>query len=176
MSISSEAWAIVLATFIGPIAAVAITLWRDAARSKYGQRLYVFRALMATRRVAISQEHVTALNLVEVDFYGEPKVESAWKTYKDHLGTGPENAEWHEKRDRLLAHLLYEMASRLGFKIPALDIFRGGYAPDGWAFRDQRQTGALEFVNELREGKRVLPVWVAGPSAAEQPTPPEPRP
>lgn len=49
-------------------------------------------ALMATRRVGISPEHVSALNLVEVDFYQCAKVQEHWKTYKDHLfSSGPED-------------------------------------------------------------------------------------
>lgn len=158
MSISVEAWAIVVATFLGPILAVAITIWRSEVTAKYNQRLYVFRTLMATRKMAISNEHVMALNLVEVDFYGKPKVEAAWRGYKDLLNSSPVNDAWHEKRDRLLAELLFQIAEVLGFRIPAMEIFRGGYAPDGWRYRDDRYTGAMEFVNELREGKRFLPI------------------
>jgi hypothetical protein len=66
---SGEAWAIVAATGLGPIFAVALTLWRGGAYVKYQRRLHVFRTLMATRRIPISPDHVNALNLIEVDFY-----------------------------------------------------------------------------------------------------------
>jgi len=46
--INPEAWAIVLATIVGPIAAVSITVWRDNRRQKRERKLNIFRTLMAT--------------------------------------------------------------------------------------------------------------------------------
>jgi hypothetical protein len=160
MTISSDTWAIVAATGLGPIFAVALTLWREKVRTKYNQRLHVFRTLMATRRIGISPEHVNAINLVEVDFYKCAKVEAEWKKYKAHLnptGRAEDNA-WREEKEKLLAQLLFEIAAVLHFKIPTLEIFKGGYAPGGWAYRDARALGALEFVYELSEGKKGVPM------------------
>src|ERR1700722_9627764 len=132
MGISADTWAIVLATGLSPIFAVGVSLWREQGRTKYDRRLHVFRSLMATRKIAISDEHVSALNLVEVEFYKSKKVEIAWTEYKTHLNTGPEDAPWQEKKENLLAKLLFEIGHVLGFEIPAIDIFKGGYAPKGW--------------------------------------------
>jgi hypothetical protein len=82
---TSETGAIVAATFLGPIFAVLITIWRESASRKYSRRLHVFRTLMSTRKIGISPDHVNALNLVEVDFYKCKKVEAAWKSYQEHL-------------------------------------------------------------------------------------------
>jgi hypothetical protein len=57
-----DTWAVVLATFLGPIAALLITFVRDSRTQKYNRRLHVFRTLMATRKIAISPDHVNALN------------------------------------------------------------------------------------------------------------------
>ena len=162
MTISADTWAIVAATGLGPAAAVAITLWREEVRAKYSRRLHVFRTLMATRRMAISADHVNAINLVEVDFYHCRMVEAAWKIYKDHLNdsTRPEDDAWLDKKEQLLAKLLYEIAAVLKFNIPAIEIFRGGYSPRGWAHRDIRFMGALEYVYQLAQGNAVLPMAV----------------
>ena len=165
MPISQETWAIVAATGLGPIIAVAITIgvtiWREGVTSKYNRRLYVFRTLMATRRLAISADHVNALNMVEVDFYKCPNVEKEWKGYKDHLNKPPpEDDKWREDKEKLLANLLFEIAAVLHFNIPAMEIFKGGYAPGGWAHRDQRSTGALEYIHELSAGTKQLPIWL----------------
>jgi len=72
MAISQETWAIVAATFLGPIFAVSVSIWREAITAKYTRRLHVFRTLMSTRRVGISLDHVNAINLVEVDFLQLP--------------------------------------------------------------------------------------------------------
>lgn len=164
MGISSETWAIVAATGLGPILAVALTLWRENVNSIYTRRLYVFRVLMATRRINISNDHVNALNLVEVDFYKCEDVTKAWGEYKEHLNdrSRPEDDIWREKREKLLAKLLFEMGAVLKFDIPALDIFKGGYAPEGWAHRDAQQFGAYQFVNDLAKGKSCVPIWVLG--------------
>lgn len=135
---------------------------------------------MATRRVGISPEHVNALNLVEVDFYGCVKVQDQWKTYKEHLfSTGPEDVAWHEKKERLLANLLFEMAAALRFNIPAMEIFKGGYAPKGWEHRDNRQFEAMEYIYALSQGTKVVPIWLSGvtppPSPETPPTPADKR-
>src|SRR3712207_368139 len=137
---SSEAWAIFGATPLGPVFAVIITIWRQNADAAYGRRLHVFRTLIATRRMGTSPEHVNALNLVEVDFYRRQKVETAWKFYKDYLfdNSRPEDDAWREKKEKLLANMLYQTAILLGFRLPALEIFKGGYAPSGWIHRDMR--------------------------------------
>ncbi|MFM0695631.1 hypothetical protein PQQ64_25565 [Paraburkholderia graminis] len=170
-----DTWAIVAATFLGPIFAVAITLWRDSASKKYTRRLHVFRTLMATRKIGISPDHVNALNLVEVDFYKCTKVEIAWKSYLEHLNLSgrPEDDAWRETKEKRLAELLFHMGVVLKIEIPPLDIFKGGYAPMGWAYKDARSNEVLEFVHELSEGTKVVPIWLRGVtpqgSAAEQP-------
>jgi hypothetical protein len=128
---------------------------------------------MATRRMAISNEHVNAINLVEVEFYKCKSVEAAWVNYKNHLNdtNRPEDEAWREKKENLLAKLLAEIASVLGFKIPAIDIFKGGYAPGGWAARDALGLGALEFIRDLSMTKKTLPIWVAGPPVPPQDAP-----
>ena len=162
---SSETLAIVAATFLGPVAAVLITLWREAVREKRNRRLYVFRTLMATRKIPISNEHVNAINLVEVDFYGCKNVEAAWKDYSKHLNdqTKTENEAWREEKEKLLSKLLSEIADVMGFRVPAIDIFRGGYAPKGWQHRDNRLMTGLEYINDLYEGTRGVKVIIVPP-------------
>jgi hypothetical protein len=129
---------------------------------------------MATRLIGISQEHVNALNLVEVDFYKCRKVQQEWRAYKDHLfTTDKEDEVWQEKKERLLANLLYQMARTLHFDIPALDIFKGGYAPKGWLHRDVRATGALEYIYKLSQGTKVVPIYVVGSSQPQPPAEPK---
>ncbi len=126
--------------------------------------------------MAISNEHVNAINLVEVDFYGCPQVQGAWKTYRAHLydetqGDIPGQA-WNDKRDNLLARLLYEIGKVLKYNIQAIEIFQGGYAPKGWAYRDAQNTGAVAFLNDLGNASKALPVMVFEPSKPQPQAPP----
>lgn len=172
-------WAVVVATFVGPITAVGITLWytnrqdraretRTNAKAKadelYARRLQIFRTLMATRRVGINPDHVSALNLIEVDFYKCEKVESAWKAYKAHLflkNIPAGDPEWEKEKEKLLARLLFQIGIVLDFNIPELDIYEGGYSPEGWAWRDSLQSEVLGFFRELRRGEKLFPIWAA---------------
>jgi hypothetical protein len=169
---SPDTWAIVGATFLGPIFAVGITLWREAKSQKYNRLLYVFRTLMATRKIGISNEHVNALNLIEVDFHNCEDVVKAWKSYLEHLNAVnvPEDGPWQETKEKRLPELLSKMGAVLGFDIPGLDLFRGGYSPIGWVHKDARTNGVLEFFNGLSDGTKVLPIWLAG--VAQQNPPP----
>ena|SRR5215207_3497083 len=79
-------WAILVATFVGPIAAVIITRWIDAAREKTQRRLVIFRTLMATRAVGLNPERVAALNMIQIDFANTPPVVNAWHDLLAHYG------------------------------------------------------------------------------------------
>ena len=185
MAITADTWAVVAATALGPILSVALTLgftyWREAKAKKektgdaiYNRRLHDFRILMATRKVGISPEHVNALNLIEVDYYGENKVIEKWKEYTRYLtGKAEENEEWHKERNKILSRLLFEMAKVIGFDIPAIDIFEGGYAPGGWQHRDQRYTGMLEYFHHLSEGTKIVPIWLRGVTPQPPQEPPQ---
>ncbi|WP_233863725.1 DUF6680 family protein [Paraburkholderia adhaesiva] len=163
-----DTWAVVLATFFGPITALLMTRWRDGIAAKYNRRMFVFRALMATRKLGISPDHVNALNLIEVDFYKCEEVEKAWKTYLDHLNTRfPQDDEpaaqvWGKTKERRLAQLLFQISKVLKFDMSELDLFEGGYAPEGWAHRDSLSNDVLEYFRAMSRGKKEFPLWING--------------
>ena len=129
---------------------------------------------MATRKIGISNEHVNALNLIEVDFYKCKEVEAAWKSYLDHLNTHvpldneAQAAAWGETKERRLAELLFQMGKVLKFDISALDMFKGGYAPQGWAHKEQRQSDLLDFFHDMSVGTKNFPLWIKGMTPPEQ--------
>ena len=123
---------------------------------------------MSTRRLGISPEHVNALNLVEVDFYGEPAVQEAWKAYLAHLNSSIDPAKnylWGENKEKLLASLLSAIASVLRLDVPAIEIFRGGYAPVGWEQREQLGQTALNYIKDLHDGTRGIKVLLVPPKS-----------
>ena len=87
----------------------------------------VFETLMATRGAKLSLEHVRALNMIEVTYYGrserlrskgEAEVLSAWREYLDFLSDV--NDRWGEagfaRREELFLNLLEKMAAELGYQ------------------------------------------------------------
>ena len=176
--ISTETWAIVLATFAGPVIAILVSMWLTSRNERRGQlrnrRFSIFRTLLATRGQAITQDHVAALNLVEIDYYGVAKVIGAWRTYMDHLGSAPpgramtdsEHMMFEDRRTDLLAKLLHLVADELGFRMSDLDLKRGGYAPSGWLERDRMDTDMKLAATALFLGKTPLHVAPMTPTPA----------
>ena len=160
MSIDAGTISVVIATFVGPIAAVVVSFIREGSKDRKDRRLHVFRSLMATRRYVISVEHVTALNLIEVEFHKCKSVLEAWRAYLRFLEvpTTVEDDPWLEKRDRHLAELLFEMGKVVGIKYDSLSIYRGGYIPKGWAYTQQAEYEKTELIKKLAAGTHDLRV------------------
>jgi hypothetical protein len=176
-----DTWAVVLATIAGPVAAVFITRWNDHRREARNRLLHLYRVLMATRRTNISEEHVAAINLIEVEFHGVKPVIEAWSSYLTHLNTpNPTGATeeqhqaWNEKRAELLAILLVKVAAHLGITKGEIEILHGGYAPQGWALREQRLTAIQDYTIRLSQGQAVVPISNVSLQQQNNPYPPPP--
>ena len=78
----------ILAILLSPFIAVFVQRLIDIKREKRGQKLWIFRTLMATRGNKISLEHVQALNSIELFFDKsgkEKNIIEKWNEYLDHL-------------------------------------------------------------------------------------------
>ncbi|WP_158921126.1 DUF6680 family protein [Acidisphaera sp. S103] len=160
---------LILATFCGPIAAVQSQKWIERAREQRARRLSIFETLMATRAIrAGSNEHVQALNLIEVFFNGksakEKAVRDAWLIYLDffnqHVPVGEDNARAHnEKGVDFLVTLLEAIAKTLGYDFNKVQLKRGGYYPRGHA--EEKSAHAAIRDNLVRVLTGVQPVNMA---------------
>ena len=154
-----------VAVILGPILAVVVARYMESRRVQREQRMYIFRTLMRTRggTSKASVDHVTALNLVEIEFRNDKAVHDAWKEHFNILCRLGRN-EYVDplSLDKSLAKLLHRMSLTLGYKIEGLEIFEGGYTPKYW---DKSQSDAewqsiRQYVIALSQGKEVLPVKV----------------
>ena len=183
MTWSASEIATIVALFLGPALAVFIARWMEYRRAKYERRMDIFRTLMRTRRTRLLPDHVSALNLVEIEFRKNRNVIAAWRTYSENLGTEQPrradesvlenfsdeerrmreeryNTRLMKEREKLLATLLHAIALSLNYKVEALEIFEGGYSPQGWADVEMQQEAIRRYMVDLYLGNRALPVVV----------------
>ena len=160
---SNDTWAIVVATFLGPIFAVWISLWREARNERRSRRFYIFRTLMSTRKIAMSREQVDALNLVETEFHGVPAVLPAYADYVGHLYTDNNSPNWDEKRQDHLARLLHHMSVAMGMPLDEAKLRSGGYSPRGWTLRNDIE----QYLHDVAMNRNSIPMRIVG-------TPPQP--
>ena len=155
---------VVIATFAGPVCAVFVTRHVDNLRRINERRLNVFRSLMATRRAALSADKVTALNMVEIEFYGIPSVQDAHREVMTHINIPPPQPPgWADRHRSLMTRLLSEMARELGYKLPQLDVLEGGYYPQGLADIETELQAVRRALIEVLSGRRPLGVSPAAP-------------
>jgi hypothetical protein len=118
---------------------------------------------MATRRTFLSPEHIAALNQIELDFQNAPGVMNAYRNYMRHLATPFEpkdNDRVARERQSMRTKILSEMAKTLGIRVEQLDIFEGGYIPQGYIDTEREQAAIRRLLSEIADGKRRLPIEV----------------
>lgn len=136
--------AVIVVTLLGPVLAVQAQKAVERARERYGRKSWVFHSLMATRSARVSADHVQALNMIDLIFYGrrilgihrrsktETAVLDAWHEYLDHLNTKYEKenlALWITKGDELFVNLLYSLAVDVGYRFDRVQLKKGAYSP-----------------------------------------------
>jgi len=134
------------------------------------RRMNIFRTLMTTRATPLAQEHVQALNMIDVEFYNNDKIKELWKLMLDNFLNYPKiindpdysaklNSSSEKSKD-LLMDLLYEMGESLGYHFDKVHLKREAYFPlgHGELYAD------LEIIRktfvEICSGKRPISVKI----------------
>lgn len=140
--------ATIFATLFSPLIAVRVQKLIEKYSEKRSVKVNIFTELMATRAAParLSNEHVRALNMIDLAFYGdikngkhkrtksEKKVLDAWKEYFTHLCTPcPDNesgnAIWNQTSDSLFVTLLSVMAEDIGYEFDRVHLQNAIYIP-----------------------------------------------
>lgn len=127
----------IIAVLLAPLVAVQVQKCLEVFREVRSRKLWIFKTLMATRAATVSQEHVQALNMIDLEFREKrfKNVTIAWKTYLDHLSSYPKEDEnrqslWKERRVDLLTALLLQMGRSLDYEFDEVHIKKGIYSPE----------------------------------------------
>lgn len=169
--------AIVFATLVGPIAAVQAQKWLERRRQEEDRKIDLFVRLMATRAARVSPEHVRALNMIDIVFYGKPSkrgpptrsakdadVLSAWQEYYTHLNAVPRPAPgaaevaWRSRSEELFLNLIEKLALATNFKFDRDQLRSRHYSPEAAGTVDQAQNEVLLGASAVLSGRRSLRV------------------
>jgi FtsZ-binding cell division protein ZapB len=127
---------------------------------------------MATRGAVLSPAHVEALNMIDLEFAGGGKkneqVRRRWREYLDQLASLSQDPEqqkeqlprWAERNRDLLADLLHDMGSAVGYEFDRVQILRGIYTPLGHANFEFETQAIRRLLLEVLIGNRPLPLDV----------------
>ncbi len=155
----------IIVVLLSPLIAVQAEKFIERTRSRKNRKVEIFKTLMATRGSRLSIEHVTALNQIDLEFYGNKKYKKvlyAWKEYFDQLCVkfNPEKEEefkaWNDKAEELLANLLYEMGLPLGFSFDKVTIKRNAYSPTGHTKADNENQQIRQLLIKILNGENSI--------------------
>jgi hypothetical protein len=164
-------WLLVASTVLGPILAVQAQKWIEVFRERRGRKLWVFQQLMATRAARVSPEHVQALNMIDLVYYGrgnrrrksEQKVLDAWKEYHNHLNIKADDASlrvWVVNGDELFTNLLAAIAQDVNYTFDRVQLKTSGYSPIAHGELEAEQTAIRKLAVKLLSGERALKMEV----------------
>lgn len=170
----------VAATIYGPTRVYNLQQASEKDREARRRQYALLHSLMRTRVQVLHQDHVAAINLIQLEYYGHENVQSAFRRYLEHLETiapndpGQRDRWLDDRQDRFYA-LIKEMADVLGLKFDKADLKRFAYSPQGWSNEEGVLKAARALVVEVLEGKRPIPVQQFHPSAINSkfPAPPD---
>ncbi|WP_312268369.1 DUF6680 family protein [Pseudescherichia sp.] len=165
------------AVIIGPILSVQIQKTLEQFRDKKQNRLHIFRTLMSTRSQRLHRDHVQALNMIDIEFYGrkipliktkyqtnkEQAVTHAWKSYNDHLNKGKEYPDiniWVSKSDDLFTELLYTISQAMNYDFDKVQLQRDCYRPVAHGDLETTQANILKGLEDILKGKTSLPMTI----------------
>lgn len=178
---------IICATILGPILAVQAQKAIERARERRGRKAWLFQTLMATRAARVSMEHVQALNMIDLVFYGtqllgvnrrsraEKTVLDAWKEYLDHLNTRVEDKDlsvWTSRGEDLFVNLLFAISQDVHFSFDRVQLKKGVYSPVAHGDLEFEQTANRRLLLQVLSGQKPLKMEITNIPPAN-PKPPE---
>jgi hypothetical protein len=178
MPLEARDWLFIGATLAGPVLAVQAQKWIERVRERRGRKMWVFQQLMATRAARASQDHVQALNMIDLVFDGarpfgihwrskaEKAVLDCWKEYHAHLAQPRATddaafAVWVSRGEELLVNLLAAIANEVNYKFDRVQLKSSGYAPIAHEELEYELNAIRKQLVKLLSGERSIKMDVA---------------
>lgn len=183
LELKTADWLIIFATITGPILAVQAQKFIERVRETRQRKLRLFYALMATRATRVSPDHVQALNMIDIEFYGrtifgfrfqnlkEKMVVESWRVYHDHLNQQVAQDAirvWIVRGDELFTDLLYKMSMALGYNFDLVQLKRGIYHPRAHDEQEIAQLTIRDNLVKILSGEKSFPMSVTSFPASKE--------
>lgn len=160
------------AVILAPVIAVQVQKWLESWREKRERKINIFKTLMATRATRLDPSHVTALNMIDLEFE-EQSVLEKWREYIDSLVDAPQipSADatqekknnyqndlknWLDKNDNKFIELLYEMSRALKYKFDKVHLKKAIYHPTGFSDLELEQQLLRRMVLAFLDGQHAV--------------------
>jgi hypothetical protein len=165
----------IVAVMLSPLVAVQVTVWRQNYVEARKRKLGIFHTLMMTRESWLSQEHVRALNSIDIEFHGERKAKKileAWRAYLNQLNAPLSASEaeallWNQTRTNRFVTLLGEMAKYFGYDFDETMIRSTSYSPRFYGELEAEGNEIRKLLLQLLRGERALPMTPVGAIAGD---------
>lgn len=171
LGMDTKDWLMLIAVLVGPILAVQAQKWVEVAREKRNRKLWIFQTLMATRAARLSAEHVQALNMIDLVFFGrkffgqniktlaERAVCEKWKEYLDHLGTSFTNdtlGAWNQRGNDIFTELLFAIAQSVDYRFDKVSLSKGIYSPRAHGETEDEQLLIRKLLLKILAGEQAI--------------------
>jgi hypothetical protein len=179
MNDASAFWITGLLTVAAIFAAPITVLWvqgkRDEKQALRLRRERIFKALWVNRRRQFYVARVDALNMIDIEFFGEQKVIDAWQDLfahyvQEHPGLNDEQI--FREREEKFATLLFEVSQVLGYKFGRTGIRDNIYRPILHGEFDNIEFETRRMVHELLKSDALPVRFVPGTTPPNPPPPP----
>ena len=134
----------VIAILLAPIFTLRVQKKLEDRKEKEQRKLFIFKTLVATYATRVSPDHIQALNMINIEFYGIKPVLDSWHLYQKHLTTPVADAnntsipldekerkakEWVDRGSDLFIDLLVCMSQEVGYQFDKATLSNGIYYP-----------------------------------------------
>jgi hypothetical protein len=174
ITLTAGEYVIAFATLLGPILAIQAQQWIERGRERKVRKEKVFFSLMATRQERLSSEHVQALNMIDLAFYGQKIFTVRWQTKKDKAViikwreyfdslsidsskfTEDQNNRLIEDRYNKFISLLHAIAIAQNYEFEILDLRKNTYSPQAHGAIENEHAAIRSGMAKIFNGKDTL--------------------
>jgi len=149
---------VVLTALCSGLIATLVTIWWQKQNAQKAEKVRIFTVLMSKRYNIIAEECVDALNMIDIVFYSDKKVRTAWKEFHDATNMPEQPMRGQIINDKHLK-LLEVMAEAIGYKDIRWEEIKRSYFPQGLSDKNEQEAVlrgvqiqvALEQIKEKHE-------------------------